>query len=584
MQFANLFGRNGRPARATGNTWRLERLEARETPAVAYAVSASGDSLLRFDTNNPSAATTVSLNGVASGDVLKAIDFNTSTGALMGVEVNAQTNQAQLGTINLSTGAFTPIGATFAVTGTNFGLSANGVTGQLQLVSDANINLSINPLTGNVTTQTSLTGGTETEIAFSNSFAGATASTAYGIDVANDRLVIQGSLNGTPNGAGTGILTGVGTNLGVGDITAASGLDIQSNGTAFAALTVNGQSALYSINLTTGVATKLSNIGANGTVVGDLAIAPTSISVVGTGGGVQAAVKVFDAQGNLVTTINPFPGFNGAVSTAVGDVNNDGTLDVIVGAGAGGGPNVKVYDGTDFHLIANFMAFNTAFTGGVNVAAGDINGDGTDDIIVGAGAGGGPNVKVFSAAAGNPVLADFMAFDPSFTGGVSVAAGDVNGDGKADIAVGAGAGGGPNVKVFSGVNLGPTPTLLQNFMAYDTSFSGGVNVALADLNGDGRADIITGAGQGGGPHVKVFSGVDGSVLGSFLATSASTTGGVRVAAADVNGDGRLDIVTGIGPGFAPTIRTFSQIGTAIGIFDAFDSSFLGGVFVGGSMT
>jgi hypothetical protein len=89
----------------------------------------------------------------------------------------------------------------------------------------------------------------------------------------------------------------------------------------------------------------------------------------------------------------------------------------------------------------------------------------------------------------------------------------VNGDGRADIITGAGAGGGPHVAVFSGANL----QLLASFFAYDPFFPGGVNVAAGDVDGDGHADIITGAGPGGGPHVAVFSGASLQLLASFFA-------------------------------------------------------------------
>src|SRR5262249_44945227 len=192
--------------------------------------------------------------------------------------------------------------------------------------------------------------------------------------------------------------------------------------------------------------------------------------------------------------------------------------------------------------IREFMAYSPAFMNGVFVAVGDVNGDGYADIITGADAGGGPHVKVFSGKDGS-LLYSFMAYSPAFTGGVRVAAGDVDGDGKADIITGAGPGGGPHVKVFSGA----TGALLQSFMAYSPSFSGGVYVAAGDLNGDHHADLIIGPGAGLGPQVEAFSGYDGSLLKSFLAYDASFTGGVRVGAQDVNGDGLADIITGSGP-------------------------------------
>jgi hypothetical protein len=68
--------------------------------------------------------------------------------------------------------------------------------------------------------------------------------------------------------------------------------------------------------------------------------------------------------------------------------------------------------------------------------------------------------------------------------------------------------------------------VLWSFTAYDPAFTGGVFVAAGDVNGDGRADIVTGAGLGGGPHVRVFSGADLTELRSFLAYGASFGGGV----------------------------------------------------------
>ena len=75
-----------------------------------------------------------------------------------------------------------------------------------------------------------------------------------------------------------------------------------------------------------------------------------------------------------------------------------------------------------------------------------------------------------------------------------VAAGDFNGDGMTDVITGAGPGGGPHVRVISGAALSE----LASFYAYDPVFAGGVSVAVGDLDGDGRVDIITGAGSGGG--------------------------------------------------------------------------------------
>src|SRR5262249_54069301 len=179
------------------------------------------------------------------------------------------------------------------------------------------------------------------------------------------------------------------------------------------------------------------------------------------------------------------------------------------------------------NLQSEFFAFDPHFTGGVRVALGDVNGDGQKDIIVAAGFGGGPHVKVIDGTkigqkkadgeiADSALLDNFFAYAPSFAGGVFVAAGDVNGDGKADVITGAGQGGGPHVKVIDATKLGQVQAggqiadaaLLDSFFAYGSHFTGGVRVAAGDVNGDGKADVVTGAGQGGGPHVKVFDGAN----------------------------------------------------------------------------
>src|SRR5262249_38941684 len=151
----------------------------------------------------------------------------------------------------------------------------------------------------------------------------------------------------------------------------------------------------------------------------------------------------------------------------------------------------------------------------------------------------------------------FFAYSPGFKGGVRVAAGDINGDGHVDVITGAGPGGGPLVNAYDGAN----GALIRSFYAYDAGFSGGVFVAAGDVNGDGKADIITGAGPGAGPHVKVFDAVTNSEIKSFFAFDAGFTGGVRVAAGDVNGDGKADIITGQGSG-----------GGAVKVFGATDNA------------
>ncbi|MEI7855452.1 MAG: multicopper oxidase domain-containing protein [Planctomycetota bacterium] len=215
----------------------------------------------------------------------------------------------------------------------------------------------------------------------------------------------------------------------------------------------------------------------------------------------------------------------------------------VTGAGQGGGPAVNVYSGIDNSVLASFFAFEEDFTGGVQTAVADVNNDGISDVIVGAGAGGGPRVQVFNGATNfTTTLFDFFAFSTAFSGGVSVAGGDFNADGFADIVVGAGPGGGPQVSIFDG----QTGNILTQFFAYDQSFRGGVTVAVGDVDGSSFNSVVTGAGAGGGPNVRTFrnsrffdidaarilpgnQSISMNQTSSFFAYETSYTGGVQVA-------------------------------------------------------
>jgi ELWxxDGT repeat protein len=304
--------------------------------------------------------------------------------------------------------------------------------------------------------------------------------------------------------------------------------------------------------------------------------------VTGAGPNGEPVAQVFDAEtGTSQFSVVAFaPEFRGGVRVAAGDVTGDRTLDLIVGAGPGDPPRVKVFEGGTFtHTLRHvFLAYSFGFRGGIFVAAGDVNGDGKDDIVTGAGPGGAPHVKVFDGRDVTNLLRSFLAYPAEFGGGVSVAVGDVNGDGRADIVTGPGPGTLPHVKVFDGRSL----RLLRSFLAYN-DFRGGVFVAAGDVNGDGKADIVTGPGPGGVPHVKVFDGRTGKTLHSFLAFPASFRGGVNVGAGFVNGDGKADLITGKGPGGAAEVRVFDGATLApLRTFLAHPPPFSGGVFVGAS--
>ena len=183
-------------------------------------------------------------------------------------------------------------------------------------------------------------------------------------------------------------------------------------------------------------------------------------------------------------------------------------------AGEGGGPRVRVFSGNGFGQIADFFGIDDPnFRGGARTAVGDVDGDGRPDLIVAAGPGGGPRVAVYRgatlAAAGGPKLcSDFMAFESSFRRGVSLAAADLDHDGRADVIVAGGPGGGPRVSVFGGGGLvSDRQERLADFFAADPASRAGILLAMKDVDADGQADVVAASGDGSTARVYTVAAV-----------------------------------------------------------------------------
>ncbi len=241
-------------------------------------------------------------------------------------------------------------------------------------------------------------------------------------------------------------------------------------------------------------------------------------TIIGTGPGTQARVRVLDGATSVpLFEMFPFEGFTGGVYVAVGDITGDLRSDIVISPDLGGGPRVTVLDGSNFKVITNFFGIDDKnFRGGARVALGDINGDAVSDLVVAAGFGGGPRIAAFdgrSVRVGIPIklFNDFFAFEQTLRNGVFVAAGDVDGDGFGDIVLGGGPGGGPRIIAVSGAELlssgGAIVSLRANFFAGDSNLRNGVPVAVRTLDQDNKADIVTGSGPGGG-RVNVYLGAN----------------------------------------------------------------------------
>ena len=312
-------------------------------------------------------------------------------------------------------------------------------------------------------------------------------------------------------------------------------------------------------------------------------VTPPLTSNLAIGGATNGSVQVFvpgaGGQYSPSATITPFGAIAADVRTAVGDVNGDGIEDTIAVTGPGVPIRFMVISGVDNTtvLVPSTPPFagSESFTGGGFVSAGDLDGDGRAEIAVSPDRGGGPRVTIFSLLpAGLTQRANFFGItgDPGFRGGVRTVLGDVNRDGVPELAVAAGFTGGPRVALFRGASVLTTQDkLINDFFAFPGSdiatLRNGAYVVAGDVNGDGFADLAFGGGPGGAPRIFILSGAllsTGNVAGAytapianfFVAGNSADRGGVRVAMKDADGDTRADVVAGSGEGSPARARIY----------------------------
>ncbi|KKW01676.1 MAG: hypothetical protein A2898_03270 [Candidatus Kerfeldbacteria bacterium RIFCSPLOWO2_01_FULL_48_11] len=223
--------------------------------------------------------------------------------------------------------------------------------------------------------------------------------------------------------------------------------------------------------------------------------------------------------------ILPYGEFRGGASIAVGEiVPSRPGLEIVTGAGPGGGPHVKVFD-TEGKLLNQFFPYPLGFRGGVDVATGDTNGDGIDEIITGAGPGGGPHVRIFDRL-GNRT-GQFFAYAETFRGGIDVAAVESTPVTPAAIITSAGPGGGPHVRVFNRQGK-----VISQFFPYPVEFRGGVRVDAANVDTkNDRPEIVVAPATGGGPNIRLY-GVDAKPVGFESEFEEWWRGGYDVAASE----------------------------------------------------
>jgi len=291
------------------------------------------------------------------------------------------------------------------------------------------------------------------------------------------------------------------------------------------------------------------------------------------------------------TTLAGTGTFGNSVASA-GDVNGDGYSDVIVGSASTGA--AYIFLGSASGLSSSPA---TTLTGlgsfGLSVAsAGDVNGDGISDVIIGDGIGDAflfNGVLTTGIASGTYLSANTTLTNASTNFGFSVAtAGDVNGDGISDVIIGDAGG---HAYIFDGALT--TGIASGNISTATATLTGlatfGLSVASAgDVNGDGVSDVIIGDAIG---DAFIFNGVltTGITNASYLTASTTLTGsgrfGISVASAgDVNGDGYSDVIVGAPAILATGGSAYIYLGSSSGLSAVVSTTLTGGVSFGFSVS
>lgn len=289
---------------------------------------------------------------------------------------------------------------------------------------------------------------------------------------------------------------------------------------------------------------------ASGNVLGD----PREEVIVGTKSGTANRVRVFSNDGKLRADFSPYASpFRGGVRVTACDLDADGTEEIVTAPGSGHKPFVRIFDGVGRRVLKKqFAALDGKFTGGLNIACGDLDGDGAAEIVV-AGSRGAASVVVYRQNGSR--ISSFQPYGKSFNGGITVAV--LRGTSSLQIVTAPESGTKP-VRRFAlqGRQIG------GNMYPFGKPYGGGIALAAGDVDGIGAGSMLIAQLSAKIPRIRVYT-ADSAYLRQFTPFASKGLTGANIAAGDVNGDGVADIVAVPASKNSAMVRMFDGHGGAL---------------------